>query len=69
MGLLNETQSALCDMYDVRNALPDKIKNQPKDNDGSEITVGQCIDDVILFLEELETNMMSPEDLYQEKTL
>ena len=27
-----------------------------------EITVGQCIDDVILFLEELET-------LYQEKTL
>ena len=55
MGLLNETQSALCDMYDVRNAVPDKIKKLPKDNDGSEITVGQCIDDVILFLEELET--------------
>lgn len=62
MGLLNETQSALCDMYDVRNAIPDKIKKLPKDNDGSEITVGQCIDDVILFLEELET-------IYQEKTL
>jgi len=62
MGLLNETQSALCDMYDVRNAVPDKIKKLPKDNDGSEITVGQCIDDVILFLEELET-------IYQEKTL
>lgn len=62
MGLLNETQSALCDMYDVRNAVPDKIKKLPKDNEGTEITVGQCIDDVILFLEELET-------IYQEKTL
>ena len=54
MGLLNETQSALCDMYDVRRAIPDKIKKQPKDNEGTEITVGECIDDVILFLEELE---------------
>ncbi len=62
MGLLNETQSALCDMYDVRRAVPDKIKKLPKDNEGTEITVGDCIDDVILFLEELET-------MYQEKTL
>lgn len=61
MGI-NEIQSALCDMYDVRHALPGKIKNQPKDNEGTGITIGQCIDDVILFLEELET-------LYQEKTL
>lgn len=61
MGLLNETQSALCDMYDVRRSIPDEIKKQPKDNDGTEITIGECIDDVILFLEELET-------IYQEQT-
>jgi hypothetical protein len=41
-------------MYDIRNTLPNKVKNQPKDNDGTEITIGMCIDDVILFLESLE---------------
>jgi hypothetical protein len=51
----NNLSSALCDMYDIRNALSDKVKNKPKDNDGTEITIGMCIDDVILFLESLET--------------
>jgi len=46
--------SALCDMYDLREALSNKIKNKPKDNEGSQITIGDCIDDVILFLESLE---------------
>jgi hypothetical protein len=50
----NNLSSALCDMYDIREALTDKIKNKPKDNDGTEITIGDCIDDVILFLEGLE---------------
>ena len=50
---LNDTSSAICDMYDIKRALPMKIKKQPKDNDGSEITIGDCIDDVIAFLENI----------------
>ncbi len=50
----NEISSALCDMYDIRNTLPNKVKNQPKDNDGTEITIGDCLDSVIEFLEEME---------------
>jgi hypothetical protein len=51
---LNEVSSALCDMYDIRNALSDKVKKMPKDNEGTDYTVGECIDDVIGFLEQLE---------------
>jgi len=50
----NNLSSALCDMYDIREALTDKIKNKPKESDGTDITIGDCIDDVILFLEGLE---------------
>lgn len=50
----NDLSSALCDMYDIREALSTRIKNKPKDNDGTEITIGMCINDVILFLEGLE---------------
>ena len=55
----NDLTCALFDMYDVRNALsnvdvPIEIKNLPKDNDGTEFTIGDCIDNVIYFLEELE---------------
>jgi hypothetical protein len=46
--------SALLDMYDIRNVLSAKIKNKPKDNDGTIFTVGACIDSVIEFLEDLE---------------
>ena len=49
----NQLSSALCDMYDIRSALSTRMKNKPKDNDGTEITIGDCIDDVILFLEGL----------------
>ena len=48
---MNDLVSALLDMYDVRNALSEEALNQPKDNDGTEITVGECLDDVIEFLE------------------
>jgi hypothetical protein len=51
---MNKVSSALCDMYDIRSALSTRMKNKPKDNDGTEITIGMCLDDVILFLEELE---------------
>jgi hypothetical protein len=51
----DQISSALFDMYDIREALSERIKNKPKDNEGSEITIGMCIDDVILFLESLES--------------
>tara|TARA_R110000787_G_scaffold111589_1_gene220483 strand:+ start:329 stop:514 length:186 start_codon:yes stop_codon:yes gene_type:complete len=46
--------SALCDMYDIKRALSKETMQLPKDNDGTEITISDCIDDVIDFLEELE---------------
>jgi len=48
---------ALFDMYDVRRALSKKIKNKPKDNEGTEFTIGDCIDNVIEFLESLDENI------------
>lgn len=53
----NELTSALCDMYDIRRALSTKVKALPKDNDGSEYTIGECVDDVIAFLEQLESEL------------
>lgn len=49
----NDISSALMDMYDIRRAIPIKVKNKPKDNDGTETTVGDCIDAVIKLLEDL----------------
>jgi hypothetical protein len=48
---MNDITSALFDAYDIRNALSKKILNKPKDNDGSDITIGDCLDDIITFLE------------------
>ena len=53
-GIANDISSALCDMYDIRNALSDKIKNKPKDADGTDTTIGDCLNSVIEFLEDLE---------------
>ena len=54
MDINNEITSALCDMEDIKNALSDDIKNQPKDNEGTEITIGDCIHDVISLLKILK---------------
>lgn len=52
--LKEKISDALFDMYDIRNALSKTIKTKPKDNDGSIFTVGDCIENVIEFLEQLE---------------
>ena len=52
--MINQLTSALCDIHDIKNALTDEVKNLPKDNDGTETTIGDCIDDVLEFLEDLE---------------
>jgi hypothetical protein len=45
----------LCDANDIRNALrfaKGNLLNKPKDNDGTEITIGDCLDNIIETLEE-----------------
>ena len=49
--------SALLDAYDIRNALSARTKNQPKDNDGSGFTIGDCLDSIIETLEDLEAQL------------
>ena len=46
----DELNSALCDMYEVKRALDKRTMQLPKVNDGTEITIGDCINDVIDFL-------------------
>lgn len=53
MPNLNEITSALMDMYDIRRTIPKSVKNKPKDNDGTDTTIGDCIDSVIKTLEDL----------------
>lgn len=49
----NDLSDCLFNMYDVKNALSDEILKQPKDCDGTDISIGDCLDDAILFLETL----------------
>jgi len=51
----NKLSSAILDMYDIRTqARQTNFDTKPKDNDGTIFTLGDCIDDVITFLESLE---------------
>jgi len=49
----NDVTSALFDMYDIRDRTR-RLWNHSKDEDNSDITVKDCLDDVIYFLEDLE---------------
>lgn len=50
----NQINNALCDLYDIRGALSASVKNQLKDNEGTEATIGDCLADVIDLLEQLD---------------
>ena len=51
----NDLSSALMDMYDIKNNFHiKKISHLPKDNDGTETTIEDCVDAVVDFLEQLE---------------
>lgn len=54
---IDNISSALLDAYDIREALSDKIKKRPKDHDGTDITIGDCLDDIITTLETLEQEL------------
>jgi hypothetical protein len=50
-----ETMSSLLmDAYDLKRAIPKRIQNLPKDNEGTEFTIGELLDDMIETLEQLE---------------
>jgi len=51
---INRLTSAICDMEDIKRSIPQKIKSLPKDNEGTEYTIGECIDDVLEYLKEIE---------------
>ena len=51
----NKVSDAVLNMYDIRDALSKRIKNKPlTDDTDSDYSIGDCIDDVIMFLESLE---------------
>jgi len=49
-------------MYDLQRALTKEILQLPKDNEGTEITISDCVDDVIDFLEGLENRGLNEEE-------
>ena len=53
---LEKIQNALFDMYDIRDTLSTQTKRKPK-SEGSDETIGEAIDDVIEFLDALETEL------------
>jgi len=50
----NALSDAVLNMYDIREALSEKIKNKSLHEPTTDYTIGDCLDDVILFLEQLE---------------
>ena len=49
----------LCDAHDIRNALrfaEGNLLNKPKDNEGTETTIGDCLDNIIDTLEGIANN-------------
>ena len=53
--LNDQISDALFNMYDIREALSKRMKNKPlHDDTDSDYSIGDCIDDVIYFLESLE---------------
>ena len=55
----DDVSNALFNILDVREALSKRIKNRPLDEDGSDTTIGDCLDDVVQFLETLESSFNS----------
>jgi hypothetical protein len=44
-------QSLICDAYDLKRSIPTDIQALPKDNEGTECTIGMLLDDLIETLE------------------
>ena len=53
-------QSLICDAYDLKRAIPANIQRRPKDNEGTEFTIGELLDDLIETLESYEMRAEEP---------
>ena len=53
----NDLSSAICDLVDVIDSLPEEVKQSSKDGDDSEFTVNDCLHDIMLFLESLKSQV------------
>ena len=60
---IHEIATALFYALDVKGTLErEQLEHLPKDNEGTERTIGDCISNVILFLENLEKNLEEKEE-------
>ena len=50
----NVLQSLICDAYDLKRSIPANIQRRPKDNEGTECTIGMLLDDLIETLQSYE---------------
>ena len=50
----NKVSDAVLNMYDIRDALSKAVKSKRISDPDTDYTIGDCIDDVIMFLESLE---------------
>ena len=50
----NMLTDILFDSHDIKRSLPKEALNLPKDNDGTIFTIGDCLNNIIETLEELQ---------------
>lgn len=48
----DEISNLLFDLIDIRDALSSRVLAMPKDNDGTDFTIGDLLDDAIDMLEQ-----------------
>ena len=54
-GMSEDINDALCDAYDIQKSFDfKKVADKPKDNDGTSITLKDCIDNIVYRLEALK---------------
>lgn len=47
----DQLSNLLFDLIDIRDALPARVLKMPKDNEGTDFTIGDLLDDAIQMLE------------------
>ena len=71
----NDLTKAVCDMEDIKNTIKREglwdnldngksewLWNCPKDNDGTFITLGDCVEDVLNYLTEMEKSYLADKE-------
>jgi hypothetical protein len=56
----NALSKAVCDMEDIKNTTKrEGLWDCPKDNDGTFISLGDCVEDVLSYLTEMEKSYLA----------